>query len=367
MIPIIFLAVAAGGSKTLMIFVINETAERGGADIWMFLGLMAAVVVSLASAHYARVFGAALVQDLAVRLRRTVSEHVLNADVAFFQKRDFGQIYAAMTGQADAIATTITRLAEFIQAFSLLVFCLIYMSLQSWPSGVATLVALVLGTFAFLLSEGPARRVLHAANQARIAFYDAVNDMLRGYKELRLREARRRGLAQRIEAVTEDARQRSVEAERFFSYGQVAAAAALALLLVAIVVVLPMFAQLDSIAILQVLTIVLLTSGPIEAVVSGLPGFARASVAYRNFTTVLEELDRNPEAPEARDVAGAKHDFSTIELREVTVTLHRPSPAPGSDASDSFTVGPINMTLTPGQSVFVTGGNGRENPHCFRC
>ncbi|MDJ0630308.1 MAG: cyclic peptide export ABC transporter [Rhodobacter sp.] len=356
--PILLLAVAASGSKTLMIYFINEAAERGGAGATLFAVLIGTVAVTLTTEHLARVYGAALVQDLAKKMRRDISEHVLNADVSFFQKRDFGQVYAALTGQTDTVATSIMRIVDLVQAVLLLLFCLIYMTLQSWPAGVATVAAFGLGVAAFLLAEGPARRVLDSANKARIAFYDAVNDTLRGHKELRLRQARRRDVATRIQKVTEDAAQKSVAAERYFSFGQGAATAALALLLVAIVSLLPLVATVDNVVILQVLTVVLFAFGPIEAVVSGLPAFARASVSYSHLKDVLAELDANPESEAARNAPDSRPDFKTIELRGVTVTLRRPSQAPGSSATDTFTLGPIDLALTPGQSVFITGGNG---------
>ncbi|MDJ0824377.1 MAG: cyclic peptide export ABC transporter [Rhodobacter sp.] len=356
--PILILAVAASGSKTLMIYIINEAAERGGAGAGLFALLLAAVAVTLTTEHLARVYGAALVQDLAKKMRRDISEHVLNADVSFFQKRDFGQVYAALTGQTDTVATSIMRIVDLVQAVLLLLFCLVYLTLQSWPAGVATVAAFCLGVGAFLLAEGPARRVLDSANKARIAFYDAVNDALRGHKELRLRQSRRRDLAARIGDVTEDAAIKSVEAERFFSFGQGAATAALALLLVAIVSLLPLVAAVDNIVILQVLTVVLFAFGPIEAVVSGLPAFARASVSYLHLNAVLAELDANPESEAARSAPDSRPEFRSIELRGVTVTLRRPSPAPGSSATDTFTLGPIDLMLRPGQSVFITGGNG---------
>ena len=59
--PILVLAIAASGSKALMIFIINEAAERGGAGLLLFSVLIAAVAVTLLTEHWARIFGAALV------------------------------------------------------------------------------------------------------------------------------------------------------------------------------------------------------------------------------------------------------------------------------------------------------------------
>ncbi len=356
--PILLFAFAASASRTLMIFLVNETAEAGGAGLAMFAALLGAVAVSLLTAHWARVRGIVLVENLNRKLRRRVADHVLNADVSFFQTRDSGQIYSALTGHSVTVAGATMRLVEMIQSLLLLIFCFGYMALQSWPAVVASAVALSLGVLAFLLAETPARRVLGQANDSRTAFYDAMNDMLRGYKELRLRQARRLDLSRRADAVIDEARDRMIEAERLFSYSQVAAAATLALLLVVIVTGLPLVTDAGSVVILQVLTVVLFTFGPIEAVVGGLPGFARASVEYERMNEVLEALDRNPESEAVRSAADTRPTFRKLELRGITATLRRPSQAPGSTASDTFTMGPVDLAFAPGQSVFITGGNG---------
>lgn len=355
--PILLFAFGASASRTLMIFSVNETAARGGADGPMFALLCAAVAASLATAHLARVHGITLVENLNQVLRRRVSNHVLNADVSFFQSRDPGKVYSALTGHTVLVAGATTKLADMVQTLLLLVFCFGYMALQSWPSVVASFFAMSLGVAAFLLAEAPARRLLKRANDARAQFYDSMNDLLRGYKELRLRQARRIDLAARVDRVVEETRERTIAAEKIFSLSELAASAALAVLLVAIVVALPAVTGADSVVILQVLTVVLFTFGPIESVISGLPGFARASVAFEQMNELLGDLSENPESDSVRNAPDTRPDFRKLELRGITATLRRPSQG-STAAEDSFTLGPLDLTLRPGQSIFITGGNG---------
>lgn len=356
--PVFFFVFAASASQTAMIYLINKVAGQGGIGLWLFVLLVTTVVASLAASHWARLYGIRLNENLAARLRHRMSDDVLNADVSFFQSRNHGQIYAALTGHTGTVSGVVSRLVQTTQALLLLVFCLGYMFLESWQAGTATVVALSLGVTTFFLAELPARNMLNAANNARVAFFDTVNDLLRGYKELRLRQARRIDVSTRVNQVISDTRDRTVEAERYFSYGQVAASACLAFLLIAIVSVLPMLIGTDSVAILQVVTVVLFSFGPIEAMVSDLPGFIRAAVAYRQYNEVQNELRRNPESKAVRQAADTRPEFRSVEFRGITAVLTRPTDASGSKARDTFTLGPIYLTLHPGQSIFVTGGNG---------
>lgn len=356
--PIVLYAFLASASRTLMIYAVNQAAAQGGPDFPMLVLLLFAVVTSLVTAHWARVTGIRLVENVNHLLRHRVSDAVLNADVSFFQSREPGHVYNALTGHTLMVSNTMTRLADMLQAVLLLIFCFGYMALESWPAVVASIVSLSLGVLAFLLAERPARSLLKRANTSRAEFYDAMNDLLRGYKELRLRQARRIDLATRVDHVVDETRDRTIAAERIFSYSGIAASASLAVLLVSIVTLLPLVTDADSVVTLQVLTVVLFTFGPIEAVVSGLPGFARASVAYEQMNEVLAELDANPETEAVRAAQDSRPTFDKLELKGITATLRRPSKAHGTKAEDSFTLGPIDLVLEPGQSVFITGGNG---------
>lgn len=356
--PILLFAFGASFSRTAMIYAVNETAERGGPTPWLFVLLMGAVIASLVLSHQSRVYSILLVENLTRKLRRRVADHVLNADVGFFQSREPGEVYSALTGHTMAVARATTRLTELVQAALLMIFCFIYMGMQSLPAVLAAIAALLFGVAAFLLAERPARRLLWHANDKRAEFYDAMNDLLRGYKELRLRQSRRSDLSDRVDEVVEETRRRTIAAERIFSYSNMAASAALALLLVAIVVLLPAISGVGSVVILQILTVVLFTFGPIERVIGALPAFARASVSFDQLNEVLAELARNPETDAASHAPDSHPTFRKLELRGITATLRRPSKTPGTTAEDSFVLGPIDLVLEPGQSVFVTGGNG---------
>ena len=312
--PVFLYVFGASASRTAMIYLINETAAQGGADFTMFLLLMAATVISLTTSHWARLCGIQLNENMSAKLRRKMSKHVLNADVSFFQSRDHGQIYSSLAGHTGTVGGATLRVVEIVQAMLLLVFSLGYMFYQSWQAGIACLMALGLGMVAFFLTELPARKMLNAANTARVAFYDTVNDLLRGYKELRLRQARRLDVSARLDSVINETRDRAVQAERYFSYGQVAASAALAVLLVAIVALLPLVVNADGVVILQVVTVVLFSFGPIEAMVNDLPGLARASVAFRLLNAVEDELLRNPESDAVNNSVDTRPDFDICRV-----------------------------------------------------
>lgn len=354
--PVLIFVIIASVSRTAMILLINETAERGP-GLWIILALMGSAVAMLAAGHWAKMSGVVLVQRLTLKMRKRITRRILDADVSFFQSQPFGEVYHASTGHVGNVAGATMRIVEIIQAVLILTFALAYMAVQLPASVAATLIALVFGTVAFFLTEGPASRAVRASHKATVAFHNSVNDLLRGYKELRLRRSRRTDLSNRLEAQVKEAQALSITAERHFSYGQVGASAALAILLISIVVVLPVLVDAGSVETLQLLTLVLFSFGPVESMVSGLPGVARAAVSFRIFKRLEDGLMRNAEHEALKTISDNLPAFKSIELRGVTVRLTREVDA-NANARDTFTLGPIDLTLYPGQSVFITGGNG---------
>lgn len=346
------LSILASAARTGMIYAVNEVAARGTLSWGLGLLLLAATALSLTAGHLARVKSYELVETLILSIRHSLADRLLAADVGFFQSRPHGEVFTALTSHAERVGEGIIQLARTLEALSLLLFCLIYMFVLAWPAGVATLVTLFLGVCFFFISDNAARKVLEAAHRARVAMHETVQDILGGYRELRLRTERRNAIEARAKTVTGEVKDAVVEAERLFSYGQLTASGALAGLLIAVVLILPPLADAGSVAVLQVLTVVLFSFGPIEVVIGNLPAFGRATVAYKRLQLVFEEAGANAEP--ASPPAAPPRAFDRLELRGITATLTRKTKA----ARDDFVLGPVDLTLTPGQSVFITGGNG---------
>ncbi|MEL7117548.1 MAG: ATP-binding cassette domain-containing protein, partial [Pseudomonadota bacterium] len=354
--PLLIYVVIASASRTGLIFLINETAERGGATWGTFFALLAVAGVMLGSLHLSTMGGVKLVQRLALKMRVEIADHLLRADVGFFQTRDPITIHHHATHHVDMVSGATMRLADAIQAILLLCFVIVYMVLQMPASVLATVIALVLGVVAFFANEGPATRAVAKSHEGYAAFHGSLNDILRGYKELRLRRSRRSDLADRIGGEIADLQHLVEKAERHYSFGHVTANGALSALLISVVVLLPLVAGADSVTMLQILTLVLFSFGPIEAMISGLPALARAGVSYRIYRELGAGLEDNSELPDP-ETQDRRATFETLEMRDVMVELTRDVGDEGA-ATDRFTLGPVNLTLRPGQSVFITGGNG---------
>lgn len=357
--PVLAFAVLSSMSRSALIFSINQAATNPGLHAKPLLMLAGSVIATLVFSHLARVHKHAVVEQLQRDMRLDLSRRLLSADVSFLQQQDHGHIYAVVTQETGKVAGSALKLIEMFEALLLLLICTPYLFWLSWPTGLATLVMVGIGGFAFTMTDTPARQLVWHANRASAGFFDRIDDMLGGWMELRLRRSRRDALERHATALAEQVRANSVAAERLFSLGEGVLQASLITLLCVIVVGLPLLQGSGTAVMFQVLTLVLFTYGPIELIFSGLPKLSRAVASKRMIDDIMRELATGREVgrPAAADMA--HRSFQTIELRGVMAVLGESNPTNETGKrEDTFELGPIDLTLRPGETVFICGGNG---------
>lgn len=357
--PVLVFAVLSSMSRAALIFCINQAATNPGLHPKPLLMLAGSVVATLVFSHLARVQKHALVEQLQRDMRLDLSRRLLSADVSFLQQQDHGHIYAVVTQETGKVAASALKFIEMFEAMLLLLICAPYLFWLSWPTGVATLIMVGIGGFAFTMTDTPARKLVWHANRASAGFFDRIDDMLGGWMELRLRRQRRDALESHATSLAEQVRANSVEAERLFSLGEGVLQASLITLLCVIVVGLPLLQGSGTAVMFQVLTLVLFTYGPIELIFSGLPKLSRAVASKRMIDDIMRELATGREVGRPAAADTARQSFQSIELRGITAVLGEGNATNETgQREDTFELGPIDLTLRPGETVFICGGNG---------
>ena len=350
--PVLAYAVLASLTRSGMIFSINALAASAAiaaGDVALLFGSIAA---TLTFSHLARVNSFRLVLTTKRRLRTRLSRQLIDTDAGFFARNDQGKIYSIVTHEVNQISSASVNLIESLEAMLLIAFCIPYLFYLSWPSGLATLIAVLLGCVGYVLAQAPAQENAEAASRVEWQFFDRINDVLRGFKELRLRTARKDDLQDDIVVLAARERELKIRSERLFSLGHVTAQGVMMGLLCLIVVGLPLMVGTEPATVLQVLTVVLLTYGPVETVMGNLSSFSRAAVSHRLIQGLEKELEDDAARVDTLP-APLRSGFRSIRLEGVTTTLTSPG---GGD--DRFVVGPLDLTLVPGEVVFICGGNG---------
>ncbi len=87
---------------------------------------------------------------------------------------------------------------------------------------------------------------------------------------------------------------------------------------------------------------------PLEGLLINIPRINMARVAASRIDEITREMPQGQEKQTSPPVP----DFQRLELRDVTHQYYH------EQSDDFFELGPINLDFTPGEVVFLVGGNG---------
>ena len=340
----------AGATGVGLIGLIQYTLAQRVVDdrrlAWTFAGLCLLVLLTRILSHALLI---RLAQRSVYHLYVHLSRAIIALPLARFEAMGNHRLLAALTEDVPAIAGALLGLPILCVNAAIVVCCFAYMG---WLSPVLLLGVLGLLTVGILSYQATVWAALGQLQRARVE-HDALMKCFRGLtegaKELQVHRPRREAfLDQQLEATA--ARLRDRNTAGLTIYG---AAGAWGQLLFFVCIGLLLFALRDlghaSRGVINgyVLTI-LYCIAPIETITTWLPILGRARVALRSVEGLdVSSLGSEPKRGAADRVPGCEQ----IELVGVTHAY----PVPGDDG---FVLGPLDLTLRPGEVVFLVGGNG---------
>lgn len=352
--PIIILTFVSSLTRTGLMYSINETARSAseGISVWA-LGIVISAFAMLICGYVLRLRMHALITRVREETRTRLARTLLRADIDFLQTSPHGQVHSAITYEIDQMTGAITNVVSAIEALVIIVFVVPYLFWISWTSGLATTAAIGIGIVGYLFFDRPARRSMRVASDARGVFFDRARDLLSGWKELRLRDSRRKALEAETIEVIGDVTRHTITAERYYAKSNAIGQAAVVLLLCFVVIAIPLMPGGGVEVMFQVLTVIFLTSGPIELMFGSFPVLSRAEHSYYRIQAVEKALVAAQSAALDGPVT-APANFKSIRLDTIETTVGEADEHGG----EGFHLGPIDLEFKPGETVFICGGNG---------
>jgi len=343
----------SGLSRGLLLAVVNAAAAAGADgrfDPLLLLAFAAVLVAYLATSYDAVLQGQRLVESMAQRLRLRLAEKLLLGQLRFVETWGSGEIYTHLTQDIARLSSAAITFINGVQATVLMAFALVYLGWLT-PLGLAAAVlAIGAGIGTYLWQDKSAGRDLQQAWGKEAEFFQGIDDLLHGFKELKQNRARHADLMRHLDGVSGEYRDLAVKAEAKFLLTALTSQSFMFLLVAILVFALPALIQGDRLVIFQFLATILFVIGPLETLVSSVPSISKARVALRNVQRLELALDQAIGADAGGAVAPGP--FRRIVLEDVHFRFVGESP------EECFDVGPVDLELRRGEVLFVVGGNG---------
>ena len=349
----------SGGFSAGLIALISHTAAQAmlpismravapsGAAAIAFVGL---ALVALSTAMISRILLVRFSQAAVFALQLRLSRQILSIELKPLETLGLPRLLAVLTDDIQAVAMAAGIVPVLVINIASAAGCMIYISWLSWQvlALVLTLIAIASVSCHWFLVQG--RFWMAAAREQQDRLFQHFRALIDGVKELKLHYFGRQDFFNAdLEPTARQVQRYNNQGLSLFavldSWGKFIYFFAVGLVLFA----LPRWIGISpETRFGYVLTFTYLL-GPMESLVNKLPVLSKASVALNAIAALGLNLNDPHRAMTAPPPLA---DWRCLALTGVTHTYR-------TDQDESqFTLGPVNLTVYPGELIFVIGGNG---------
>ncbi|MGE5514806.1 MAG: cyclic peptide export ABC transporter [Bacteroidota bacterium] len=356
----------AGLANAGLVVMINDIAgwaargERPGMALWLVFGGIFLAYYLCNMTALLRANG--LIEHLLNRLRLDVVDKLRQSELLVADTVGRGSLYSMVSQETNHLSVTFPLLVDAFQQAILLFFSLLYLA---WLSPMAFVVfcgAVAAGIAGYLAINRRFRVTLGSLGQRQTRMLDAIDGIILGAKELRLNSARGDGVERAYRKLSRGGEALLVESGEHWAEIILLSSFVTYLVLGVVGFAFPAFVQGHSLIVFQLIPVLLFCMGPLAKIVALSPMFLRAQVGLDGILHVQAQLAAagSVSPAEAREQAKAFADFHTLSYDGLCFTHH------DDNGEATFTAGPLDLTLTRGEVVFVVGGNGSGKSTALR-
>ena len=366
---VFFAATLAGTSNALILGLANHAAEHQELVDLRLLGMfIASGLLYVLSARQTHHRTTVMLEDVLVGMKNRIAGKIERADASGLERLDTAEVYDRITENVATISDSAGQIANLMMSLLVLAAAAIYAFWLS-PEGFV-FIALLLGSGMALFWNK--RQViideLGKASAERLVFFDALTDLLRGFKETKFSRKRSKEVLGEVVEGTKSLREITIRTHILFDDNYIFTNCVLFTLLCVLTMVLPQYIEFTAATIGALTATVLFAWNPIAGIAGGLPAYLRANVALEQITALEDKLDAISSEAHAHAESAVEGEgtdpwegsFETLTVRGLTFQY------PANKDETGFAVGPVDLEIGAGEVVFLVGGNGSGKSTLFK-
>jgi len=347
-------ATVAGAANVLVIALVQSIAaspQSATFSAFATFGLAVLLYVLCARRTYHR--STRLVEAVLTRIKRRIVDKIGKMELRALERIGSAEIHDRLTENTTIISTSSGMLANLLQSLCIVAFAVLYIAWVSLPAFGLVMLVTGLGMQAYVSKKNEIDKFLRQAGQTRLGFLELLGDLLKGFKEVKFSARRRRDLTDDVHRSSEALSAVTMKANHLFDDNLIMATCILFGMLGALVFVLPQHVTTDTATLAKLVAGATFIWGPLGGVAAGFPAYMRSNAALNNIKALEDKLDAATEGGGQVDSvdpwSGRLHEIVARGLEyEYAV----------SKGTGRFHVGPVDLTISAGEIVFIVGGNG---------
>jgi putative ATP-binding cassette transporter len=335
-------------------------------DAYLLVIFLVAILVFSFTQRRAFQMATQAVETTVHRVRTRLLDLIRRCELLSIEAVGEARILGAMTGEAQTLSQAMNQTVIGFQAVLVTIVTGIYIAYLSWIAFALWALSVVVASLLFLRRWGASQQLLMSAAATDDEFQNATASLLHGFKEVKLSRRRATALYDEIWRLADRVRTVKIEAQGGMNSSFVFAQVLFFLLIGTMVFLVPAFDNVSRDTLSQAITAVLFVLGPVSNIIAAVPALSMAEAAAVNLHRLEEALDDQVAAEAGMTRRGATtvtpptaetdpwqgKQFQSLELAGVAFRY------PETATRDGFALGPIDLTVRAGETLFITGGNG---------
>lgn len=319
--------------------------EQDGFVLHVALAILASIISTFTSISVAR-----LAHDVLLTMRDQIGRTILDAPLATLESFGSTKLWTALTEDISSIAEAASLLPIAMTSGAVVIACLIYLAVLSFPVFLLVVAMMAVGILFFRVALHRGSANILSARLGHDNLASKYQCLIYGAKELRQDSSRREKFAtEGLQRSARTVRDDNLRAVKVFSMaeGTVRFLFFLLLGLISYGILVEFLPTADTA--LGAVTVLIYTFAPMTTLVSVIPSLTRAHVSLAKLGDI--PMTWGTDVPTS--VSGVDRQIpDTVELEDV-VYQHCTT-----EEDSAFMIGPVNIKLSRGSVVFLTGGNG---------
>ena len=285
-------------------------------------------------------------------IRIRIADRIRRAELEPLDQVGRSEIYGIVARETQNISQAASTIVTALQSLTMVFFSIAYIYILSKTAFFITIGMIWLALVLHFKRAMELRHLLTDAQMKENDLLGSLSHLLDGFKEIRMSTPRSSDLFQHIKGISTTVETTKRKAGTAFSEHYVLTQAMLYALLASIVFLLPKVSPEYSDLVPKLTAAILFIIGPLGAVVGSAQLYSMANVAASNIFRLESMLEQTATLEANGHPETAEASFKTIEFKR-TIFQYA-----DRGAGSSFRVGPVDLTVKSGETVFIVGGNG---------
>ena len=342
----VILAAITYAAKTI------HDAKEAFVDIRLALVFAACALIYIfaESAMIARM--AADIEKAVDRLRMVLINRLRHSDLWKLEHFGRSRLFESITQNCKAISSNSQYVAQALRSVILIVMILVYIATISMVAFLLLSGMMAAASLFYYRLGKTLEQTRSAMGGHETQLFEYVSDLFDGFKEQRLCSVRSQAIGQGFSAQSLETAQARSRVHQHTWQQFVFGETTFNVMLGVVLFIVPLYSPTVSTNLVKISAAVLFLGTPIFGLMQSLAVLRATEAAAGDMLALDKELESLEEKGSVSSQAPLAANFSQIRMEGLEFTF----PAPPGEPP--FTIGPMDVSIKRGETVFISGGNG---------